>query len=115
MEDRDHEGYSELPIYDHYGDQELEIDMLAVESENLVVCQVMNLKKCSFLCDMVVYLGFIASVEGLKPDPSKLGRYLKIQNFHCLASFPITERLKEALPFNVQKLQLKLLFASKQP
>ena len=31
-----------------------------------------KLKKCSFLCDNVVFLGSIASVEGLKLDPVKV-------------------------------------------
>lgn len=31
-----------------------------------------NLKKCSFLCDRVVFLDFIISSEGLHPDPEKI-------------------------------------------
>ena len=35
-------------------------------------------KKCSFLCDKVVYLGHVISKEGIAPDPTKVQ---KVRNF----------------------------------
>lgn len=54
-----------------------------------------NLKKCSFLCDRVVFLGFIISSEGLHPDPEKITTIMEwpvpqsvgeVRSFHGLAS-----------------------------
>ena len=35
-------------------------------------------KKCSFLCDQVVYLGHVISKDGIAPDPAKAQ---KMQDF----------------------------------
>lgn len=39
-----------------------------LQTEKLYV----NLKKCSFMRDKVVFLGYIISAEGLEPDPEKV-------------------------------------------
>jgi hypothetical protein len=39
-----------------------------LQTEKLYV----NLKKCSFMRDKVVFLGYIVSAEGLEPDPEKV-------------------------------------------
>lgn len=55
-----------------------------------------NLKKCSFMKEKIVYLGFVISAEGLKMDPEKVKAILDwhtfesggdIKSFHGLASF----------------------------
>lgn len=55
-----------------------------------------NLKKCSFLCDKVVFLGFVISAEGMQPDPAKVQAIKEwptpksmgdVRSFHGLASF----------------------------
>lgn len=55
-----------------------------------------NLKKCSFMKEELVYLGFVISTDGLKMDPKKVKAILdwptpknvsKVRSFHGLASF----------------------------
>ena len=55
-----------------------------------------NLKKCSFMQEEIVYLGFVISVVGLKMDPEKVKEILEwptpknvdeVRSFHGLASF----------------------------
>ena len=56
----------------------------------------MNLKKCSFFKEELVYLGFVISADGLKMDPEKikaiaewpsLRNVFEVISFHGLASF----------------------------
>lgn len=42
--------------------------LLRLHQEKLLL----NLKKCSFMKDELVYLGFVISTEGLKMDPKKI-------------------------------------------
>ena len=55
-----------------------------------------NLKKCDFLSESVVFLGYVVSREGIKVDPSKVDAILnwpaptsihEVRSFHGLASF----------------------------
>ena len=55
-----------------------------------------NLKKCSFMQEEIVYLGFVISTDGLKMDPEKVKAILEwptpknvveVRSFHGLASF----------------------------
>lgn len=55
-----------------------------------------NLKKCSFMKEEIVYLGFVMLVDGLKMDPKKVEAILnwltpmnssEVRSFHGLASF----------------------------
>ena len=55
-----------------------------------------NLKKCSFMQEEIVYLGFVISADGLKMDPEKVKAILEwptpenvseVRSFHGLASF----------------------------
>ena len=55
-----------------------------------------NLKKCSFMQEEIVYLGFVILVDGLKMDPEKVKAILEwptpenvseVRSFHGLASF----------------------------
>lgn len=56
----------------------------------------LNLKKCSFMKEELVYLGFVISVEGLKMDPEKIKAIMEwpspksvfeVRSFHGLARF----------------------------
>ena len=55
-----------------------------------------NLKKCSFIQEEIVYLGFVISADGLKMDPGKVKAILEwptpenvdeLRSFHGLDSF----------------------------
>ena len=55
-----------------------------------------NLKKCSFMKEELVYLGFVVSAEGLRMDPEKVKAIVEwpspknvfeVRSFHGLASF----------------------------
>ncbi|WP_044908690.1 reverse transcriptase family protein, partial [[Clostridium] innocuum] len=55
-----------------------------------------NLKKCSFMKEEIVYLGFVISADGLKMDPEKVEAILnwptpvnasEVRSFHGLESF----------------------------
>jgi hypothetical protein len=55
-----------------------------------------NLKKCHFLTDSLVFIGYVVSAEGIKMDPSKIEAIISwpvpkslhdIKSFHGLASF----------------------------
>jgi hypothetical protein len=55
-----------------------------------------NLKKCSFMQEEIVYLGFVISTDGLRMDPEKVKEILEwptpedvgeVRSFHVLASF----------------------------
>ena len=55
-----------------------------------------NLKKCHFLTDSLVFLGYVVSGDGTKMDPSKIEAILSwpmpnslhdVKSFHGLASF----------------------------
>lgn len=56
----------------------------------------LNLKKCSFMINSLVFLGFIVSSDGVKVDPEKikiiiewpeLKTVIEVRSFHGLASF----------------------------
>jgi len=56
----------------------------------------LNLKKCSFMKEELVYLGFVISAEGLKMDLEKIKAIMEwpspksvfeVRSFHGLASF----------------------------
>ena len=55
-----------------------------------------NIKKCHFLIDSLVFLGYAVSSDGIKMDPSKIEAILNwlmpkshhdVRRFHGLASF----------------------------
>lgn len=55
-----------------------------------------NLKKCSFMQDSLVFLGFVVSAEGIKMDSKKVRAILEwpspksiieVRSFHGLATF----------------------------
>ena len=57
-----------------------------------------NVKKCSFMQEEIVYLGFVISADGLKMDPEKVKAILEwptpknvseVRSFHGLSSFYI--------------------------
>ena len=63
-----------------------------LQEEKLLI----NLKKCSFMQEEIVYLGFVISANGLKMDPEKVKEILEwptpenvgeVRSFHGLASF----------------------------
>jgi hypothetical protein len=73
-----------------------------------------NLKKCTFLQEELVYLGFIVSKEGLKMDPKKVKTIVDwpmprctfdVRSFHGLASF--YQNLLETLVGFVHHLMLR--------
>ena len=63
-----------------------------LQQENLLL----NLKKCSFIKEDLVYLGFVVSADGLKMDPEKIKEIIEwpspksvfeVKSFYGLASF----------------------------
>ena len=63
-----------------------------LQQEKLLI----NMKKCSFMKNELVYLGFVISRDGLKMDPEKIQAIVnwsspknifEVRSFHGLASF----------------------------
>ena len=70
----------------------LKLVLKTLQKEKLLI----NLKKCSFMKEELVYLGFVISKEGLKMDPEKVQAIrnwptprsvFEVRSFHGLASF----------------------------
>ena len=93
-----------------------------------------NLRKCSFMKEELVYLGFVVSAEALKMDPEKVKEILEwpspksvfeVISFHGIASFyrkfvrnfskinaPIIETIKRTNNHSNGLLKLKGIFSS---
>ena len=72
--------------------EHLKLVLKTLQKEKLLI----NLKKCSFMKEELVYLGFVISREGLKMDPEKVQAIrnwptprsvFEVRSFHGLASF----------------------------
>jgi hypothetical protein len=50
-----------------------------------------NLKKCHFLTDSLVFLGYVVSAEGIKMDPSKI---------EAIISWPVPKSLHDIRSFH---------------
>ena len=70
-----------------------------MKQENLLI----NLKKCTFLQNELVYLGFLISKEGLNMDPEKVKAIMD-----CDSGSPLLSR-KEAITLLNQDLFICLL------
>ena len=72
--------------------RKLEKVLQKLEEEKLLI----NLKKCAFMQEDIICLGFMILVDGLRMDPKKVKTILewptpenvgKVRSFHVLASF----------------------------
>ena len=72
--------------------EHLKLVLKTLQKEKLLI----NLKKCNFMKEELIYLGFVVSKEGLKMDPKKIQAIVnwptprsifEVRSFHGLASF----------------------------
>ena len=108
--------FDDILIYSKTADEHVEQlrDVLAVLQENQIF---LNLKKCSFMTDSLLFLGYVVSSEGIHVDEEKVRAIREwpapktvgeVQSFHGLATFyrrfiqnfstvmaPITECMKK--------------------
>jgi len=72
--------------------EHLKLVLRTLQKEKILI----NLKKCSFMKEELIYLGFVVSKEGLKMDPKKVQEIwnlpipkniFEVRSFHGLASF----------------------------
>ncbi|XP_034896397.1 uncharacterized protein [Populus alba] len=108
--------FDDILIYSKTADEHVEQlrDVLAVLQENQLF---LNLKKCSFMIESLLFLGYVVSLEGIHVDEEKVRAIREwpvpktvgeVRNFHGLATFyrrfirnfstvmaPITECMKK--------------------